>query len=230
MLYIITHTDFKEHITEGNATILSKCELNGTYHFPVIEVHNELEPIKHAYGEGVQIKHIYDNATDDFIGICQYRRYLQGVNGTEQQVILPQPLQFNLHEQYSLCHNSEDLTACYSIIDNHFSKYAMDYKQINLLFPCNMFVMPLSDFKEYYDFTFGVLDLFNQQYELKTDEDVIKHVEQNLNKYSDKRVIYQSRLQSFLLERLGTIFFLKHYKESDYITRPIELTGEKIGQ
>lgn len=226
MIYICTHTDFNEYKKEGEYKIISVKKLEGEYSFPWIVANNDLKPMQFAYAEGYLIKDIYLKTHDKWIGINHYRRYF---DNPTHETILPLPIGFNMHEQYAGCHNINDLYKVEAIIDKYFPEYSMDYKNINLLYPCNMFVMRRDDFEEYCKFVFGVLEKFNEENNLKTDEDVYRYVEKNQAQYGKHVDIkYQSRLQGFLMERIGTIFFLKHFKDKPVSYRKINIVSNKI--
>lgn len=212
MIYICTHTDFQvPKEIDGNYTILSCKPLSNEYRFPVEYVaENQLTPMQYAYAEGYHIWHIWKNKECyRYIGINGYRKYFFDV--PENTTVLPIPRKYNMHEQYASAHNINDLLECEAIIDKYFPQYHCDYDKLNL-YHCNMFVMRWDDFDAYCRFVFGVLNIFNHQNYLETDGDVYNFVERRYDQYAQKHdVQYQSRLQGYLMERLGTIFFAKHF-------------------
>lgn len=224
MNYICTHKDFNEVVNKGDYTILTTSELSNNYSFPVIIVDNDLEPLKYSYCEGYMIKDIYinqlyQNPNTEWIGINHYRRYLPLPTN---ETTLPIPINTNMHYNYAACHNINDLLKVEEIIDKYYHEYSTDYKNINVIFPANMFIMKRSDFKMYYNFVFGVLKNFSQQNNLYTDEDVRKYVDKNRKDYNiEFDLNYQSRLHGFLMERLTTIFILKHFANKEIILKPI---------
>lgn len=227
MIYICTHKDFNEVKKNGEYTIVSTHKLNNKYNFPIIYTDNDLKPLELSYSEGYSIKEIYLNLlynNAEWIGINHYRRYFDITPKDTNNTILPVPLNFNMHMQYAACHNINDLIKVEQIIDTFFPEYKTDYNNINVLFPCNMFVMKKYDFKDYYNFVFGVLKIFSQQNGLYTDADVKRYVESNRKyyRYPNFDINYQSRLHGFLMERLSTIFFLKHFKNKNVIYKEIQ--------
>ena len=223
MNYICTHKDFKEFTNTGEYTILTTAQLQNNYSFPVISVKNDLEPLKYSYCEGYMIKNIYLNLNHynntQWIGINHYRRYFED---PKKETTLPVPYNTNLQQQYAACHNINDLLQIEKIIDTYYPEYSTDYSKINLLFPCNMFIMKRPDFVKYYNFVFGVLKIFSRQNNLNTDEDVKRYVEKNKYCYRHFDIDYQSRLHGFLMERLSTIFFIKEYGEKNVVLKPIK--------
>ena len=229
MIYIATHTDFNEYKKEGDYTIIAKEPLKKNYSFPVMVADNELSPMQFAYSEGFLITDIYHKTHDEWVGLNHYRRYFESPKET---TILPTPMRVNMHQQFASCHNINDLIQCEKIIDEYFPDYSMDYAGINELYICNMFIMKREDFEKYYEFVFGVLQKFNEQNNLHTDEDVYNYVQNNHKKglYGNKPidVKYQARLQGFLMERLGTIFFVKYFKDKPIEYRTIHIVADKI--
>lgn len=227
MNYICSFKDFKETHTGDDFTILTTSKLDNKYNVPVIHVEwNPWRDAEYAYSEGYVIRYIYEHTHDEWVGVSQYRRYFKEYY--PDKTILPVPLKFNMNEQYRKCHNINDLLQCERIIDEYYPEFSMDYDSINILYHCNMFHMKREDFEEWYKFVFGVIDKFKEENKLYTDEDVQKYVTSNLDKYSDKRVSYQSRLFGFLMERLSNIFFIKWFKDKEVTYQPIIITQEKL--
>ena len=227
MIYICAHTDFNEYKKEGEYTIISANKLHNDYSFPLILADNELKPLEFAYAEGYCINDIYEKCNNEWIGINHYRRYFDNpINETT----LPVPMSCNMHQQYAMCHNIDDLIKCESIIDKYYPEYSMDYKSVDKLYPCNMFIMNRKDFDNYYMFVFGVLDKFNKENNLHTDDDVYNYVSNNKDKYQTIKLDlkYQSRLQGFLMERLGTIFFIKYFEGKDVKYKDIKVVSNKL--
>lgn len=211
MIYICTHTDFQvPPQLNGEYTILSCKPLANEYNFPVAYVEpNMLTPMQFAYAEGYHIWHIWTHYVHSWIGINQYRKYFFDV--PDNTTVLPIPRKYNMHEQYASAHNINDLLECEQIIDEYFPQYKCDYESLNL-YHCNMFVMRWADFDAYCRFVFGVLNIFNMRHGLESDEDVFRFVATRYDQYAQKHdVKYQSRLQGFLFERLGAIFFTRHF-------------------
>ena len=160
----------------------------------------------------------------EWIGINHYRRYFDYVSDT---TILPTPLSFNMNLQYKSCHNINDLLQIESIIDTYYPSYHLEYSSINIIYPCNMFVLSNSDFNAYCEFVFSVLDIFNKHNNLHSDNDNLSYVTNNAYMYLNKDFKYQSRLQGFLMERIGTIFFINHFKDKPVYHQSINVVSSK---
>lgn len=225
MIYICTHTDFElPKEIRGDYKILSIKPLEKEYSLPVEVVEeNAITPIQYAYAEGYHIRHIYTKTNDEWVGVNGYRKYFFDV--PKYRTVLPIPRKYNMHEQYADSHNINDLLECESIIDELYPEHRCDYKSLNL-YHCNMFVMRRYDFEKYCGFVFGVLDEFNRRNGLKTDADVYRFVESRKDQYSRRHdVKYQSRLQGYLFERIGTIFFTTYFGIEN---RKIHFVANKI--
>ena len=231
MIYICTHTDFDGYPKEKDFEILASRELGAQYDIPVRTVSNGLNALEYAYAEGFQIYDVWKNTNDEWVGINHYRRYFDFKGEEHYVTTLPIPLSFNMHEQYARCHNITDLFECESIIDEMFPEYKCDYANINVLYANNMFILNRKDFNEYCRFVFGVLKRFGEDEGLYSQHDVNEYVRANKQFYNPKRkfdVSYQSRLFGFLMERIGTIFFLHYFKDKEVRHLPVVLTSSKI--
>lgn len=129
-----------------------------------------------------------------------------------------------MHRQFADAHNIEDLLQCETIINESYPEYKCEYDAIHL-FTNNMFIMRQADFKAYHDFVFGVLDKFNEENDLHTDDDIYRFIERRYDKYNHKHGIkYHARLQGFLMERLGSIFFTSYF---DIKSRKIHVVANR---
>ena len=224
MIYICTHTDFElpERIREGYR-ILSLKALEKEYPIPVEVVkENPLSLMQYAYAEGYHICHIYMNSEYQWIGVNGYRKYFFDM--PSDMTVLPVPRRFNMYKQYEDAHNIRDLDLCLNIIDDQYKDFVCDYKSLQLM-PCNMFQMRRYDFEQYCKFVFGVLDEFNYQRGLYCDDDVRQYVESTRGEWTKHDAKYQSRLQGYLMERIGTIFFHKYF---GVVNKKIHFVSDKI--
>ena len=78
---------------------------------------------------------------------------------------------------------------------------------------CNIFIMKKDDFIQWGEFVFGVLLELDRRYNLTTDEDIKNLMREEIRKSGRKMDLkYQSRLEAFLSERIGGIFYEKHFQ------------------
>ena len=224
MRYICTHTDFDSSIFQ-NGIIISANKLHNQYDLPIIYADNDLNPLQYNYAEGYMIYDIWqkDNKSE-FIEINHYRRHFKTIN-TPDEIILPVPLACNMIIQYAQCHNINDLLQIFNIIDNYFPKYSMNYKNIEMLFPCNMFKLPHEDFNKYCEFVFSVLEIYNNIMKFKSNNDVEMRMASH---FAPQLIKYQSRLQGYLFERIGTIFFLNYFRNKKINFQNIICMSDKI--
>lgn len=210
-IYICTNKDFT--LTEGlkgNYKIITDgTELTQNYPYPVYKADNELAPMKHGYSEGFMMYDIWkkDN-TSEYITINHYRRHLQlqELEDNIHETVLPIPYNFDIYAQYAACHNVRDLNKCVEIINKYYPQYDTHPQG---LFPCNISVLSHEDYNLYCEFVFNVLEAFNEEMNLHSDEDIRRYIEERFIK---EQVSYQSRLQAFLMERIGTIYLANHFK------------------
>ena len=74
--------------------------------------------------------------------------------------------------------------------------------------------MKKDDFIQWGEFVFGVLLELDRRYNLTTDEDIKNLMREEIRKSGRKMDLdYQSRLEAFLSERIGGIFYEKHFKK-----------------
>lgn len=179
-----------------------------------------------------------------YVGINHYRRFFDFngnsaieplpdiekifENGTD--VILPDPWNIgNIALNYKVCHNINDLGICVGIIKDKFPEYIETTEKVlnnGFFLQGNMFVMRKEDFNEYCEFMFGVLLDYCKiaGIDYCSDASFTAHVQNNLGQYIKygngigSKVSYQSRICSFLSERLTTIFMLKKFDPSKWKT------------
>ena len=113
-----------------------------------------------------------------------------------------------IRQQFCLIH----LCKFYDEIINIIKKLKPEYYSIakrtskeRKLFNCNLFIMKKEDFFRYCEFIFDILFEFDKRNNFTSDNDVINYLERIHN--SSNFIRYQSRLQGYLAERIGNIFF-----------------------
>lgn len=221
MNFVATHKNFipPEFVKGDDWNILSKVQADHYYpcKFTTV-IYNEWTSLETAYNELYQWRYIYEHTRDEWIGLNQYRRYIEY---TPDEIILPKPLYFNMNEQYKSCHNINDLLYCEQIISEYFPEYYMDYNKINYLYPSNIFQASREVFNKWFEFVGGVLNIFSDKKNLHNMEDVRSYVYDRISNYNDKRIDYQIRLHGFLAERLNTIFWIKYTEKHTIKTNPL---------
>ena len=233
-IYISTHKEFVTSITSPIYKILcdEKSQLKRKYNLAIIETNqnNILYPKNVGYSEGSKMYYIWSlykegKINSKYVGFNHYRRVFPFKNNIPDldeifknyDVILKMRFYFTktVREQYNEFHIAHFLNESIDIIHDKFPEYyqytksALDKNWGNY---CNIFIMKKEDFIKWGEFVFGVLLEFDRRYNLTTDEDIRKLIikeaqTKNLN------IAYQSRLESFLLERIGIIFYERHFKK-----------------
>jgi len=239
-IYIITHKDFNNNLTNDYYKILcDDCsKLNGNYKINLISsnIDNELYKKKIGYCEGSKIYYIWKKYKNNkintkYVGFTHYRRIFSFLNKIpnldkifrEYDVILNNRLYLNnetIKEQYYEIHIGKNIEQIIKIIkENYTDYYLAALKTMNMTFGnfCNIFIMKKDDFIEYGNFVFGVLFEFDRRNNLNSDEDIKKYIEKNfINKTKFDNIVnsinYQRRLEGFLLERLTNIFYNFKFK------------------
>ena len=233
-IYISTHKDFVNILTSPVYKILcdEKSQLKQEYNLPIIETNqnNILFPKNRGYSEGSKMYYIWNlykegKLNSKYVGFNHYRRiftFKDDIPDLDEifknyDVILKRRFNFRetVREQYNYCHIAHFLNECVDIISENYSEYyqyaisALGKKWGNY---CNIFIMKKEDFIKWGEFVFGVLLEFDRRYNLTTDEDIRKLI---IKEAKTKRlnINYQSRLESFLLERIGIIFYESHFKK-----------------
>ena len=75
--------------------------------------------------------------------------------------------------------------------------------------------MKKEDFIKWGEFVFGVLLEFDKRYNLTTGNDISNLIIKEGKKINKTlNIAYQSRLEGFLSERIGNIFYARHFKKA----------------
>lgn len=234
-IYINTHKDFSTSLTSPIYKILcdEKTQLNKEYNLTIIETNkdNILALKRRGYGENSKIHYIwklYKNGKLDskYVGFVHYRRifsFKDNIPNLDEifknyDVILKRRTYFkcSIRQQYNIVHIPHFLNESVDIIRANFPEYyqyaesALEKKWGNF---GNIFIMKKTDFIKWGDFVFGVLFEFDKKYNLTTDEDIRNLIIKEV-KYKRLNVYYQSRLQGFLIERIGNIFYRRHFRKA----------------
>ena len=241
-MYIVTHKDFaNDVIVNPLYKILcdDKSQLQKNYKLEIIETNknNLLYPKRRGYSEGSKIYPIWKlykegKLASKYVGLFHYRRIfpfkndlidLDNIFDNYDVIVSTRNTQeITIREQFNKYHILHFLDESVDIIQELFPKYYpyakifLEKKWANY---CNIFIMKQNDFIKWGEFTFGVLLELDKRYNLTSDEDIeklIKNERRKIFKYIN--IPYQSRLESFLMERIGNIFYEKHFHKRYEIT------------
>ena len=193
-LYIITHKDFNNNITNPNYKILCDdyYQLKNNYTLNVINTknNNELFEKRIGYSEGSKIYYIWKQYKNNiikskYVGFNHYRRIFNFGNNIPEldkifkkyDVILNRRFRskLSLKKQYYKSHNEKDLNDILNIIKNKFPKYySMALKTLcsKKFYIYNIFIMKREDFIKYGNFEFTILNEFDKKNNLNSYEDI----------------------------------------------------------
>ena len=228
-IYVCTHKEFEPIVHNKAYKIINAREIE-----PKLPLKDDF------YSELYQFKYVADNLElPKYIGFCHYRRYFSFLDDipnmdkifSEYDAICAKPkvMKTSVKNQYSTCHNIEDLYIIGGIIAEKYLEQANMWKNFingNILIPYNMFIMKREDFKEYIDFVFSILD----EYLKIVGTNINKRIYDNYEKYikdmyPNNTVEYQYRIGGYLAERLTNLFILSKYKKIK--TYPVVVTEDK---
>jgi len=209
-LYIITHKDFNNYISNQNYKILCDdyFQLKKKYKLNVLDTknNNELFEKRIGYSEGSKIYYIWKQYKSNiikskYVGFNHYRRIFQFGNKIpdldnifkKYDVILNKRFRskVSLKKQYYKSHNEKDLNEILNIIKNNFPKYysiALKTLRSKKFYICNIFIMKREDFIKYGNFVFSILNEFDKKNKLTTDEDIKNYVSKVKKKKKKKKI------------------------------------------
>jgi len=232
-IFICTHKDFKSAVSDHVYKVVDARKIRDTYKICYTLTDIELSEWYHFFYilENVNLK--------DYVGFCHYRRFYNFLDDVpnmdeifkEYEIVTrtPMNLSVSIKTQYEYCHNVEDLNSLGEILKDNFNEYYETYElflKAKKFVPCNMFIMKKDDFIKFLHF----IKEFLKEWFWRNGIDVNKRVLDNEVKYIKKfspnnYISYQSRLITFILERLTNIYILKNF--SKIKTYDIILTENK---
>ena len=231
-IFIVAHKDFKNnrHNPVYNIVVDDKSQLKNNYSNITIFYANEgkLYNMNRAYSEMSQIDYIYQlykkgTLSSKYIGFNHYRRYFNFTDNIPNiedifkhyDVILNQPafIPEGIKKQFCNFHICEKYDQILSIIKElkpEYYKIALKNSRKKIIYFFNLFIMKKEDFFKYCEFMYDILFEFDRRNNFKNDSDVLNYTKMYYNNTGN--FYYQSRLQAFLSERIGNIFYNKHFK------------------
>ena len=118
-----------------------------------------------------------------------------------------------MRDQFCICHNCKKYDEIIEIIKDikpEYYKTALKTSTEKIIYFCNLFIMKKDDFLKYCEFMYDVLFEFDKRNNYTSDEDLLKYSKKlHNNKYVQ---LYQSRLEAFLSERIGNIYYYHNFK------------------
>lgn len=230
-IYIITHKDFHNFRYNPVYTIVAddKLQLKNKYGLNVIYSNDgKLYKMKRAYSEMSKLYYIYElyktgKNSSKYIGLNHYRRYFNFTDNIPDldkifenyDVILDTPdiMEYNMRDQFCICHNCKKYDEIIDIIKEIKPEYyetALKTSKEKKIYFCNLFIMKKNDFLKYCEFMYDVLFEFDKRNNYTSDEDLLNYSKKLYKKRNIQ--LYQSRLEAFLSERIGNIFYYHNFK------------------
>lgn len=165
---------------------------------------------------------------NEWISLNHYRREFE--KDAMDRTYVPQPLQLpcSVAEHYATYHNIEDLKLCGQAVKEEFPNLVQAFEQVmngNIFIPYNMCITTVSQFRDYSNFLFKVLDNLHKKIGTETYEDRLDYIKRYPEKYTGENknndVVYQARIESFCSERLSSFYWL-------YVSKQIPVFPAKI--
>ena len=202
--YILTHKDMEP--------------VNG---FEIIDNRENKELDHRIWSELAGMQMVYDivmkNKYDDgeFISLSHYKRRIDPDCVNRFYVPQPMVLPTTVAAQYAVYHNIEDLKLCGQAVKDEFPHLVQPFEQVlngNIFIPYNMAILTVSQFKDYWNFLFKVLDNLHKKIGTETYENRLDYVKRHPEWYTGKDKnndpVYAARIESFCAERLSTFYWI----------------------
>lgn len=239
-IYVVADKDFYNNLTNPYYKILcdnKTSQLKNQYQLKIIETYenNELFLKKRGYSEGSKIYYIWKKykkreISSKYVGFNHYRRVFLFKNNipdldkifNQSDSIINKKIKFsvNVKNQFSKCLSRKYIDEIEEIIKENFTEYysqAIKSLNQNYFSCCNIFIMKQEDFIKYGEFVFGVLLEFDRRHKLNNDNDIKNLVSLEFKREGIKSILYRSRLEAFLMERISIIFYDYYFKKSHEI-------------
>ena len=165
---------------------------------------------------------------NEWISLNHYRREFE--KDAVDRTYVPQPLQLScsVAAHYAVYHNIEDLKLCGQALKEEFPNLIQAFEQVmngNIFIPYNMCITTVSQFRDYSNFLFKVLDNLHKKIGTETYEDRLDYIKRYPEKYTGENKnndpVYAARIESFCAERLSSFYWL-------YVSRQIPVFPAKI--
>ena len=171
------------------------------------------------------IYELYKNGTNSskYIGLNHYRRYFNFTDNIPDldkifknyDVILNRPylLKENMRGQFCRCHKCKKYDEIIDIIKYlkpNYYKTALKVSNEHKIHFCNLFIMKKKDFLKYCEFMYDILFEFDKKNNYTSDYDLLNYAKKLYRNKNHQ--LYQSRLEAFLTERIGNIFYYHNFK------------------
>lgn len=215
--YILTHKDMEP--VEGFEIIDNRDNKELDH-----RIWSELAGMQLIYD--IVIKNKYED--NEFISLNHYRRRIDPDCVNRFYVPEPMVLPTTVAAQYAVYQNIEDLKLCGQAVKDEFPHLVQPFEQVlngNIFIPYNMAILTVSQFKDYWNFLFKVLDNLHKKIGTETYEDRLDYIKRYPEKYTGKDKnndpVYAARIESFCAERLSTFYWI-------YVSKQMPIFPAKI--
>lgn len=210
----------KEMVEQYN---LREDEHHKLFYTNSIPKENNINIMNPVYSEMVTMWYVWkNNIKSEYVGFEHYRRHLDiqklPKSGQCQVFMVADFVNQTIYEQYATYHCSKDMDLIIDILNEKYgegNKY-VDHIMNSKIFIANCtFFMKWEDFTKLCEFMFGISDEFCRRVGITgNDEDALIKwkVKENLD-FNGRNVVYQTRILSFLMERLISAWI---YTNMDY--------------
>lgn len=168
-----------------------------------------------------------------WISLNHYRREFD--KDAIDRTYIPQPmiLPTTVAAHYSIYHNIDDLHLCGQAVKEEFPHLVQPLEQVwnsNMFIPYNMAILTVSQFRDYSNFLFKVLENLHKKIGTSTYEgrlDYIKrYPEKYTGEYKNNDPVYAARIESFCAERLSTFYWIYVSKQIPVFPCKVNLLEE----
>ena len=174
---------------------------------------------------------------NDWISLNHYRREFD--KDSIDRTYIPQPmiLPTTVAAHYAIYHSIEDLQLCGQAVKEEFPHLVQPLEQVlngNIFIPYNMAILTVSQFKDYSNFLFKVLENLHKKIGTSTYEDRLNYIKRYPEKYTGEHKnndpVYAARIESFCAERLSTFYWIYVSKQIPVFPCKVNLLeeGQKI--
>lgn len=216
--------DYKIYVTYHRDELVSQYNLHEDEHHVLFASHknikglniNQMNPV---YSEMVTMWYIWkNNIESDYVGFEHYRRHLtihSLPKKGECQIFRARDFcTLTIYEQYARCHNIKDMDMMLKVLENRYGKnnpYSMHLTEGHVMIANCCFLMQWDDFQELCEYLFPLLDDFATNYSISNTnvEEWHKKAEKD---FGENHTDYQTRIVSFLAERLISAWISTHLK------------------
>lgn len=165
---------------------------------------------------------------NEWISLNHYRREFD--KDAIDRTYIPQPmfLPTSVAAHYGIYHNIDDLHLCGQAVKEEFPNLVQPLEQVwngNMFIPYNMAILTVSQFRDYSNFLFKVLENLHKKIGTSTYEgrlDYIKrYPEKYTGEYKNNDPVYAARIESFCAERLSSFYWI-------YVSRQMPVFPAKV--